>query len=303
MGIKRKGGELSRLTVTGPALPSMYLLIKVHKQGFPGRPVVSQLNDPSYNICKILTCLLNPIEQAGQSYVRDSYHLKEMLTGIKISERSKLVSFDVKALYPSIPIRKALEIIEHELNNDTDLPNRTKWAIPDIMKLLDISLETYFKTIDGRIFKQTEGTPIGKSISGPIAGIYMNAFERLFVFNSKFASKIKFWKRMKDDVLLIWEGTDRELDGFTNYINGKEKRIQFTVEKEQNGELPFLDIMIMKEQDKIITKIYRKPTHTQRYIQWRSNHPKNVLLGVLKGLIHRAHVICDRKEDLCQEIN
>ena len=49
-------------------------------------------------------------------------------------------------------------------------------------------------------------------------------------------------------------------------------------------------------------QVYRKETHTQRYINWRSNHPKNCLLGVLKGLIHRAHTLCDMKEDLIDEL-
>ena len=31
-------------------------------------------------------------------------------------------------------------------------------------------------------------------------------------------------------------------------------------------------------------------------------HPKNLLLGVLKGLIHRAHQLCDLKEDLLEEL-
>ena len=53
---------------------------------------------------------------------------------------------------------------------------------------------------------------------------------------------------------------------------------------------------------KLMTKVYRKPTHTQQYINWASNHPKNMLLGLLKGLIHRAHVLCDRKEDLLEEL-
>ena len=70
-------------------------------------------------------------------------------------------------------------------------------------------------------------------------------------------------------------------------------KIQFKMELEKEGFLPFLDVGISKSGGKLITKVYRKPTHTQQYINWASNHPKNMLLGVLKGLIHRAHVLCD----------
>ena len=79
--------------------------------------------------------------------------------------------------------------------------------------------------------------------------------------------------------------------------------MQFTLEIEKDSYLPFLDVGIMKENGKLLTKVYRKPTHTQQYIDWVSNHPKNMLLGVLKGLIHRAHVLCDRKEDLLEELS
>jgi hypothetical protein len=85
-------------------------------------------------------------------------------------------------------------------------------------------------------------------------------------------------------------------------LNGFEYKIQFTLEVEKNRYLPFLDVGITRLDSKLITKIYRKPTHTQQYINWNSNHPKNMLLGVLKGLVHRAHVLCDEKEDLLEEL-
>ena len=54
----------------------------------------------------------------------------------------------------------------------------------------------------------------------------------------------------------------------------------------------------------MVTKIYRKQTHTQQFINWLSNHPKNMLLvlGVVKGLIHQAHMLCDKQEDLVEEL-
>ena len=98
------------------------------------------------------------------------------------------------------------------------------------------------------------------------------------------------------------EGKKEDLELFVWMLNGKENRVQFTLEIEKDNFLPFLDVGITKSKGKLITTVYRKPTHTQQYIHWNSNHPKNMLLGVLKGLIHRAHVLCDRKEDLLEEL-
>ena len=58
------------------------------------------------------------------------------------------------------------------------MQSRTEWKVDDIMTLLEISLETHFKTLDGKIWTQTDGCPIGKSISGEIAEIYMDWFEK-----------------------------------------------------------------------------------------------------------------------------
>ena len=48
------------------------------------------------------------------------------------------------------------------------------------------------------------------------------------------------------------------------------------------------------------SKVYQKETRT--YIYWTSNYSRNCKLGILKGLIHQAHLLCDRKEDLLEEI-
>ena len=214
-------------------------------------------------------------------------------------------SLDVVGMFPNIPVKKTLEVVREELEADESLKSRTKWGIDDIMKLLEISIETYFKTIDGKIYFQSDGLPIGKSISKPLAGIYMHWFEKKYVFgeSSTFRDNIVFWKRQMDDVFFVWRGSKEDLELFVWHLNGIAHRVQFTLEVEKEGFLPFLDVGISKLDGKLVTKIYRKPTHTQQYINWNSNHPKNMLLGVLKGLIHRAHVICDLKEDLLEELD
>ena len=92
-------------------LGHMYLLIKVHKKNFPGRAVVSQVNDPTYKVCQILTDILNPLATSGQSYIENSYDLKKFLGQLNINPADIQASFDVVALYPSIPLPKALECV------------------------------------------------------------------------------------------------------------------------------------------------------------------------------------------------
>jgi len=67
-----------------------------------------------------------------------------------------------------------LEIKRAKLEQDETLAARTKWSVDDVISLLEISIETYFKTIDRNIYLQRDVLPIGKSISKPLAGIYMH---------------------------------------------------------------------------------------------------------------------------------
>ena len=294
--------EQRKFTITGPVMASMALLIKVHKKNFPGRAYVSQIDDPSYNICKELTNILNPLDEGGASYIRDTYHFKETIKDIQLQEKDIMGTLDIVGMFPNVPVRKTLEIARDKLEKDETLASRTKWKVDDIIKLLEISIETYFKTSDGKIYFQRDGLPIGKSISKPLAGIYMHWFEEQYVFNEENEFKPVYWKREMDDIFIIWRHGKDELENFVWRLNGIERRIQFTLKHEENNFIPFLDVGITKEEDKLVTKVYRKPTHTQQYINWLSNHPKNMLLGVMKGLIHRAHMICDKKEDLVEEL-
>ena len=112
-------------------------------------------------------------------------------------------SLDVVGMFPNVPLKKTLEVVREELENDDTLHMRMKWEIDDIMKLLEISIEMYFKTLDGKIYFQRDGLQIGKSISKPLVGIYMHWFERTYVFNdnNQFKDNIVFWKRQVDDIL------------------------------------------------------------------------------------------------------
>ena len=132
----------------------------------------------------------------------------------------------------------------------------------------------------------------------------MHWFEKTYVFNedNQFRDNVSFWKRQVDDIFFVWKGSKEELELFVWRLNGVEYRVQFTLELEKEGLLPFLDVGLMKTGGKLVIRIYRKPTHTQQYINWNSNHPKNMLLGVLKGLIYKSFEYLLDELDLLRDV-
>ena len=65
------------------------------------------------------------------------------------------------------------------------------------------------------------------------------------------------------------------------------------MEKASEENLPFLDCIIsLNEKREIITKVYKKPTHTGQYTHFSSNQPLHVKLSTIKTLVRRAKFIC-----------
>ena len=69
-----------------------------------------------------------------------------------------------------------------------------------------------------------------------------------------------------------------------------------------DGAIPFLDILITPKDDgSLQTSVYRKPTHTDLYLQWDSHHTIPSKYSVVGTLYHRAKTICSNQEMLLKE--
>jgi hypothetical protein len=89
---------------------------------------------------------------------------------------------------------------------------------------------------------------------------------------------------------------------FLKHLNRLHNKVQFTMEIEEQGHLPFLDINIYRKTDGSLGhKVYRKPTHTNLYLYQNSHHHPANKQSVLASLIHRAKSLCD-ENSLTQEL-
>ena len=115
---------------------------------------------------------------------------------------------------------------------------------------------------------------------------------------------INTWLRNVDDVLtIIKKGS---CDALQNYLNSKDANIKFTIEPPNaQGAIPFLDTFPRPSGAnlKIVTSVYRKPTHTDRYLDYNSNHPKSAKRAVVRALTDRAKNICSTPELLAEEMD
>ena len=72
-----------------------------------------------------------------------------------------------------------------------------------------------------------------------------------------------------------------------------DENLKFTREKSNtNKELPYLDSLSKAEDDgSFSSTVYRKPTHTDQYLQFGSHHPLVHKLGVIRTLNYRADTV------------
>ena len=66
--------------------------------------------------------------------------------------------------------------------------------------------------------------------------------------------------------------------------------------------MPFLDVLVTPGQDgNLSTTVYRKPTHTDLYLQWDSHHTVSAKYSVVGTLYYRVETICPSHLLLQQE--
>ena len=90
------------------------------------------------------------------------------------------------------------------------------------------------------------------------------------------------------------------MDELLLHINSIRPSIKFTVETEKNGSLPFLDTLVYRSDGGTLS-VYRKPTHTDRYLHFSSHHPTHVKRGLIKCLFNRARKVTSGPTDLNSE--
>ena len=149
------------------------------------------------------------------------------------------------------------------------------------------------------------GAPISSSIA--ILGV-ITIFQKI---RALLPFEVPFiYDYVDDSITAIPENAIQQTLEIFNSVNPK---IQFTYEMEDNGKLPFLDLLVIKNQDGTIsTDFYQKPVSSGRILNYHSAHSMSLKYNTALGLIKRVFMFsstrstyekCDLINSILQENN
>ena len=97
---------------TGYVPPKFYGLPKIHKPHTPLRPIVSSCGSVTYGVAQELAKILKPLVGKSPHHINSTRNFMEQAKHITLAPGECLSSYDVSALFTSVPVDPTLNIIK-----------------------------------------------------------------------------------------------------------------------------------------------------------------------------------------------
>ena len=120
------------------------------------------------------------------------------------------------------------------------------------------------------MYRQINGVAMGSPLVPALANIFIVYYD-LKLFN-EISKPTVYCCYIVDTFSLFHKETD--FQKFLNCLNLLHCSLKFINEIKTNNSLPFMDVLVIKFNNKFITSVYQKPTFTGQYIHWNSFGPK-----------------------------
>lgn len=287
---KISSAEYDDIRPTGSIRPRMYGLPKTHKSNVPLRPILSMVGSAYHKVAKWIARYLEPVSLLyGGNCIRDSFTFADTIRNVDLDESEiSMCSFDISSLFTNVPVQETIEICANELYGGVlPSPPFSRSSFVKLMRLITCDVEFSF---NNTIYTQIDGVAMGSPLGPILANIFVGYYEkRLF----EDIDRPLMYQRYVDDTFAIFEN-ESQCDLFLSKLNGLHPSLKFTMEKEVNNSLAFLDVVVEKTGANFVTSVYRKPTFSGQYISWDSFCPVKRKVNLIRTLVHRALMICSK---------
>ena len=266
----------------------MYGSSKIHKplvNGFPKlRPILSALNTDTYKWAKLFVPSLRHLT-SNEFTLKDSFESAKIIceqdTGLFMG------SLDVDSLFTNVPLEETINIsVNESFKSNGNIHDLNK---KQITEMLSLTTKESIILFDMTFYTQVDGVAMGSPLGPSLANAFLCHHETKWLNDCPDKFKPVFYKRYVDDIFVLFKRSEH-VKPFADYMNSKHKNINFSFETEKDGQMPFLDVNVFRENGKFVTNVYRKETFTGVYINFSSFIPLEHKFGLVYMLLH--HCFC-----------
>ena len=147
--------------------PKFYGLPKINKLDTPLRPIVSSCESVTYGVAKELTKILKPLVGKSPQHINSTQDFVEQVKHITLAPGECLSSYNVSALFTSVPEDPALRVIKDLLEKYPTLKDRTVLPVEDIILLLEFCLKNIYFSFQDQFYEQVKGAAMGSPVQPP----------------------------------------------------------------------------------------------------------------------------------------
>ena len=189
-----------------------------------------------------------------------------------------MASLDGDSLFTNVPLEETINICVNKLfESNSSIHGLNQKQITEMLSLTTKKLIILF----GMAFY----THVGSVAMGSLAFLCYHETKWLNDCPAKF--KPVFYKRYVDDIFVLFRSPEH-VKPFVDYMNSKHKNINFSFETEKDGQMPFLDVNVFRENGKFVANVYRKETFTGVYTNFSSFIPLERKFRLVCTLLHRS---------------
>lgn len=282
--------NVRRLAFEPYVMAKLVLTIKVHKPGFPTRPIIAAPERWNKSLSRWVLRLLTVIAASFDSIkVKNSNDLVERLSKVgDLPTGHKLSTFDYVSMFTNVPFYVPREIVVgrfYMLNLLTRMPRDVFMEILDFI----IDSSSYFSYGDV-LLKQSKGLTMGNELSQVLADI-ATGHATMVVKASLDEQRVSFLCKYVDDFLTAMdeEATNQFHTRMHRMIDGLQ--LQRT-DEDEHGQVSYLDVLICRRPDGSMTTVWwQKECAKGSLLNFYSNHPRMMKINIMAAYIKHALLV------------
>ena len=260
------------------------------------RPIVAGPLCPTHRLSNFLHLIFSSLTNLVPSFIKDTTSFLRKLPQT-LNTPSYLCTMDIVSLYSNIPHDLGITAITYWINM---LPQSHARFPPEfILTCLEIVLKNNIFCFNNLFYKQVKGTAMGTKCAPYYATLTLGYLEKVVIapiIESRLGTPVKDYFlsnfiRYLDDCFIIWPKSFPPFQDFFTILNQAHPSITYTTDFSEK-EIPFLDVLVqIKENNRISTDIYEKPTDSHNYIHFHSSHPPHIKRNIPYTLSRRISTI------------